>query len=198
MPPATTLRRAISCTNCGRRLILVPGDNATACQDRGACNARRQATHEIAPAADAEVSPSEGEEEISPGSAPDIARQQRSLALRAGALTSLTMDKIQDALENGVQVTLKDGSISQQEVQPMALASILRELRPTLHEPVRAHEAKTTIDRPLIQINLQNPDEVRDAVVALRSRRERQLDAQRPMRSLPVAIPMPSTETKPE
>lgn len=199
MPPALASKRITACTNCGRRLVLVPGDTATACQDLKACNARKLAdlpTPAIARTAGAGCRPAEDEEdETPPGSAEDISKRQRLLAVRAIALTGLTMDKIQDALENGTQITLKDGTVSQQDIQPMALATIMRELRPIAHEPVRAQEASKIIDRPLVQINLSNTDEVRDAVTALRARRDRQLEAKQPMQLSPARSLTTATET---
>jgi hypothetical protein len=97
------------------------------------------------------------------------------------------IDRIERQLTTGVEVILKDGSSVRQEVPSMALASILRELRPIVQEPVRAAEAKDASSvRPLININLGNPDEIRDAVHALRDRRER-----RALAAAPVTVTMP-------
>ena len=204
MPPPIAPKRVVNCPNCGRKITLVPGDTAISCHDLAACNARRlanQLTHpttittsppltavmEAPPTAQDHIADIEEGGEPEPGSARDISRQQRSLAIRAVSLSNLTMDKIQEALEVGVEVTLKDGTVTTQAVQPMALASIMRELRPIVHEPVRADEAKTSIDRPLLQINMGNADEIRDAVTALRLRRERQLAATQPATVLPAS-----------
>lgn len=112
------------------------------------------------------------------GSAEHIAGKQRSLAVRAIATSEKILDHIEDALNNGVQVVFKDGTSAMQSVQPMALSAMLRELRPIVQEPIRAAEAKDLSSRPLISLNLNDPEISRQAVEALRSRRERKLLAE--------------------
>jgi len=107
------------------------------------------------------------------GSSEYVARKQKALAARAITTSEKILDHIDHALENGVEMIFKDGSSAVQSVQPMALSAMLRELRPIVQEPIRAAEAKDQNNRPLISLNLNDPEVSRQAVEALRARRER-------------------------
>ena len=88
-------------------------------------------------------------------------------------------------MDHGVEVILKDGSSAMQQVQARELAALVRELRPIVHEPVRAAETKDESNRPLLDGRIfVDPNLVRAALAALRTRRERQLMAAE--RTVPV------------
>ena len=183
MAPTPQGKRRIQCRLCGKDLTLLPGDATATCMDPIKCRERAHANprpHPQTASPEAEPSspePAEPEEDELDGSADFISAQQRRLATKALSVTHQVIDRIEEAIQNGVDVALKDGTIVKQAVQPMALASLLRELRPVVHEPVRAAEAKDLSDRPLISLNLGDPAVVRDAVAVLSGRRSRQISA---------------------
>lgn len=190
----------------------MPGDPATTCMDRGRCDARRAhldnppSLAEAPPTTTTHLDPDEASEDAStaedptgrpppPGATPDdhdqdgsasaIGVAQQALAVRALGLTRKALDKIEHAMDHGVEVILKDGSSAMQQVQARELAALVRELRPIVHEPVRAAETKDESNRPLLDGRIfVDPNLVRAALAALRTRRERQLMAAE--RTVPV------------
>ena len=184
-------KRHFQCKRCRKACVAMPGDPATTCMDRGRCDARREhlenpppltpdppetttlASDPVGPTPDPEISPPPPTQDLS-GSPERIRTAQQTLASRAVGLTTKILDKIEYALDHGVEVILKDGSTAMQQVAARDLAALARELRPILHEPVRAAEAKDENNRPLFDGRVfANPAVVEIAVAALHSRRER-------------------------
>lgn len=105
-----------------------------------------------------------------------MAEGQRSLAMRALRVTNAVMDKMEHQLEHGVESVLKDGTVVVQPIAPMALSSMLRELRPVVQEPVRVKEINEGISPP-ITLNTNNPEVVRAVVKALAEHRAQKIQA---------------------
>ena len=179
----------IPCKLCERPIPKVSGAQ---CMDKVACEARVKARPAPQPAEPPSPAPSPEE------AASQIAAEQRRLAVRGVAVTRKVIDKIEDAVENGSEVVLKDGSTVLAPVSPTALAALLRELRPIVQEPVRALEVSELSERPILQLDLSNPELVRAAIGALRDRRERRAHAASPMSSFPSSTQarlLPATGT---
>lgn len=159
---------AANCAKCKKELPTLRGQpTPTACRDLEAC-ARRAAVLPPAPTPPCVPPPvPPSQEEI----VKTVSESQRALAIRALTLSGTIMTKMEDQLQNGVNVMLKDGTVVTQPVQPMALATMLRELRPIVQEPVRVKEADLGLSAPL-QLNTNNPAVVLAVVRALAEHRE--------------------------
>lgn len=170
-------------------MIIPAGEARDECIDRVRCDQRRA---DLSPGARPSVdgptsdlpgdgpcaapeAPAQPAARADPGIADAIADEQKTLAVRAVEITHKLLDKFEDAIDNGVAVFFKDGSSAMQPLQPMAMASMLRELRPVVQEPVRASEQRESYDRPLPALPLNNLEVVRAVVSALRGMRERKL-----------------------
>lgn len=185
---AQATRTRTSCRRCRKALIIPAGEARSECIDRVRCDQRRtdlspterpQAVADDLPEGDScarsPTTPPVSVPVADPGNADTIADEQKTLAVRAVEITHKLLDKFEDAIDNGVAVFFKDGSSAMQPLQPMAMASMLRELRPVVQEPVRASEQRESFDRPLPAIPVNDPAVVRAVVHALRGMRDRKL-----------------------
>lgn len=160
---------ATSCSKCGKLLPTLPGvPTPETCRDQAACDRRAAALppRPAAPEGPCEQPPPSQEEVVKA-----VSEGQRGLAVRALTLTHTILAKMEDQVQNGVEVVLKDGTTKIQEVPPMALATMLRELRPVVQEPVRVKEAADGIGAPL-QLDTRNPAVVAAVIKALTEHRE--------------------------
>lgn len=157
------------CSKCGRLLPAIPGaPPPDACRDQEACARRAAALPPPPPQTGGPCAPAvPSQEEV----VKTVSEGQRGLAVRALALTHTIMDKMEDQIRNGVETVLKDGTPITQPVAPMALATMLRELRPVVQEPVRVKEVSDGIGQPL-QLATNNPAVVAAVVKALAEHRE--------------------------
>lgn len=156
-----------NCMKCKKELPQMPGKlPPKECRDRAACDRRAAVLPPPPPPAPCAPPIPTQEEAVK-----KIAESQRTLALRALDLSTNIVAKMEDQLQNGVAVTLRDGSVVTQPVQPMALATMLRELRPIVQEPVRVKEADEGITPPL-QLNTRDPAVALAVVKALAEYRE--------------------------
>ena len=155
------------CSKCGKVLPSIPGvPPPEQCRDTEAC-ARRVAA--IPVPLPPPPSPAGGPCQVPPSQdevVKLVGEGQRGLAVRALALTHTIMAKMEEQIRDGVDTTLKDGTVVTQPVQPMALSAMLRELRPVVQEPVRVKEASDGIGLPL-QLNTSNPAVVAAVIKAL-------------------------------
>ena len=158
-----------ACSKCGRLLPVVPGTPPPdQCRDQESC-ARRAAVlpPPPAPAAGPCAPATPSQDEV----VKFVGEGQRGLAIRALTLTHSIMAKMEEQIRDGVDTTLKDGTVVTQPVQPMALSAMLRELRPVVQEPVRVKEASDGIGPPL-QLNTNNPAVVAAVIKARAEHRD--------------------------
>jgi hypothetical protein len=189
--PAATVKRyrgprgqamvEVGCDICGQKIKKLESDGRTTCRDQGKCQERAKSLAPLAGPPPVEASPSESEpapDTLSPDKLIEwVRKKQAGLSVQAAGLSDMVMLKLGQIVQDGgvkIITSATDGGQIEKFVPLKAevLAGILRELRPIVHEPVRAQE-----DQPKapVTINTNNPEVIREVVRILRENRERQL-----------------------
>lgn len=175
---ATRKIELVPCAECGEPMKRLAGDDRTACRDRKKCRERarkRPPTPSVAdedPAPD--TLPASSESQI----APWLRRKQASLAMRAMKASEKAVATAEKMLDKGVEVVTKDGDVLTAQIPPMALAALVRELRPIVQEPIRAEEAAADRARPPVAIDVKDPAVIAKVISILQENRAKKLASQ--------------------
>lgn len=170
---------SMACEVCGQRIKKLVTDARTTCVDRAKCQGRAK---EAGPPPTVLQAPAPGE--VVPTD-PDkiiqfIKDNQQTLAIKSLEVTVAGVElmgeiirdkgywKEQESVDaHGNKTVVRELT----PLPPMALAAIVRELRPVVQEPIRAREEAQT--KPPVTIQTDNPAVIREVVKILRENREK-------------------------